>query len=79
MSDFPSPPECLAPSRFIDSDHPAVVELAASLTDSAAGDIASAVRLYYWVRDRVRYNPYLVSTSPDDYLASTTLAAGEGW
>jgi transglutaminase-like putative cysteine protease len=31
------------------------------------------------VRDQVRYNPYLLSTSPDDYLASVTLAAGEGW
>ncbi len=79
MTDFPSPDTCLAPSRFIDSDHPAVVALATSLTDVAAGEVANAVSLYYWVRDQVRYNPYLVSTSPDAYLASATLAAGEGW
>ena len=79
MTDFPSPDKCLAPSRFIDSEHPAVVALATSLTDAAAGDVANAVSLYYWVRDQVRYNPYLVDTSPDAYLASVTLAAGEGW
>ena len=79
MTDLPSPEQCLAPSRFIDSDHPAIAALVTSLTDVSAGEVPNAVRLYYWVRDQVRYNPYLVSTSPDDYLASATLAAGEGW
>ena len=79
MTDLPIPEQCLAPSRFIDSDHPAVAALTRSLTDPSAGEVANAVALYYWVRDRVRYNPYVVDTSPDAYLASATLAAGEGW
>ncbi|MEE4144626.1 MAG: transglutaminase family protein [Halieaceae bacterium] len=79
MTDFPSPEQCLAPGRFIDSAHPSVVALATSLSDPAAGEVANAVSLYYWVRDQVRYNPYLVDTSADAYLASVTLAQGEGW
>jgi transglutaminase-like putative cysteine protease len=69
----------LQPSRFIDSDHPAISALAASLTDPAADDIDNALVLYYRVRDGLRYDPYNVGFSPDDYLASTTLAAGRGW
>ena len=79
MTDFPAPGQCLAPSRFIDSEHPAIVAMATSLTDPAAGEIANGVSLYYWVRDQVRYNPYVLDTSQDAYLASVTLAAGEGW
>jgi transglutaminase-like putative cysteine protease len=76
---FPTPDECLLPGRFIDSDHPGIVALAGSLTDPGEDDVARAVRLYYRVRDSLRYNPYQVGTTEDDYLASTTLAAGEGW
>lgn len=71
--------ECLEPSRFIDSEHPDIITLAQSLTDPAAEAVQNAVAIYYWVRDRVRYNPYLASGSPEDYLASATLRAGEGW
>ncbi|MCB1688592.1 MAG: transglutaminase family protein [Halioglobus sp.] len=79
MIDLPQPEECLAPSRFIDSEHPSIVALATSLAEPAAGEVANAVSLYYWVRDQVRYNPYRVGTSPQAYLASATLAAGESW
>ena len=69
----------LQPSQFIDSDHPAVVELAQSLTTPGASDRENAVKLYYWARDQVRYNPYSVGVNTQDYLASRTLAHGEGW
>jgi transglutaminase-like putative cysteine protease len=79
MTKFPLPEACLSPSRFIDSEHPSIKELAAAQTDPGADDISNAVSLYYWVRDQVRYNPYGVGTTPDAYLASATLAAGESW
>ncbi|MCB1698045.1 MAG: transglutaminase family protein [Pseudomonadales bacterium] len=79
MTNFPRPEECLRPSRFIDSGHPAITALAGSLVDPAAGDVANAVALFYRVRDGIRYNPYLAGASPADYLASATLAAAEGW
>ena len=69
----------LQPSRFIDSEHPDIVRLAQELIDTGATDVDSAVTLYYWVRDGIRYNPYVLSPDPREFLASTTLAAREGW
>lgn len=79
MSSFPGPAECLRPSRFIDSDHPAIAHLVDTLIDKNADDVANAIALYYRVRDGIRYNPYLVETTEAAYRASATLAAGEGW
>lgn len=67
------------PSRFIDSDNAAIIELADSLTNPANSDIDNAVALYYWTRDQVRYNPYALSPDAGAFFASTTLQAGEGW
>lgn len=75
----PDPQQCLHPSRFIDSEHPAIQAVAESLTDPARGQIDNALALYYRVRDGLRYNPYSLGTREDDYRASTTLAAGQGW
>ena len=69
----------LQPGSFIDSDHPAITALVGSMIDPDAGDVANAIALYLRVRDGIRYNPYLVATDRAAYLASTTLAAGEGW
>ena len=68
----------LKSSRFIESEHEAVQELALSLTDAARAPVDNAVSLYYWVRDEIRYNPYL-SPTPMACLASTTLSTKEGW
>lgn len=70
---------CLQPSRFINSDHPDIVAKVKALTKSDAPQLDNAVALYYWARDSIRYNPYALDTDPGGYLASTTLAAGEGW
>jgi transglutaminase-like putative cysteine protease len=69
----------LQPSEFIDSDHPLLREQMTALTDDAISDLENAVNLYYWVRDNIRYNPYLVDPEPESFRASRTLAAGEGW
>jgi transglutaminase-like putative cysteine protease len=42
-------------------------------------DRRRAVRLYYAVRDEIRYDPYLFSLEPDKLRASATLAAGGGY
>jgi transglutaminase-like putative cysteine protease len=79
VNDLPCPADCLQPGTFIDSGHPAIVTLARSLADPAGDPVKTAVALYYRVRDGIRYNPYVAGNSPADYLASATLAAGEGW
>ncbi len=71
-------PSHLAPTRFLDFDHPAV----AAFARRKAGEGAPrerAVRLFYAVRDGIRYDPYAFRISPEWLRASRTLEAGFGW
>jgi transglutaminase-like putative cysteine protease len=63
----------LAPGRFVDSDHPEVIAFARSVCEGATSDKERAARLFAAVRDRLRYDPYSVSTNPEDYRASAVL------
>lgn len=65
-------------SVLIDSDHPAVVAYAARVAGQG-GDRERALRLYYAVRDDLRYDPYNTPMRREAYRASTTLAAGHGY
>ena len=69
----------LAPSYFIDSDHPAVVEFAMRAIDGAQESRERAVRLYYAVRDQIRYNPYAADMSREATKASTVAQRGESF
>jgi len=71
--------EYLAPSPCINSDHPDVVALANKLIDPAAADLKNALTLYYWVRDKIRYNPYGIAMTTETLAASHTIAVGEAW
>jgi transglutaminase-like putative cysteine protease len=68
----------LAPGRFVDSDHPAVVVFA---KEHASGETQreKAVALYYAIRDGIRYNPFQNFMLDDAYRASACLETGEGW
>lgn len=66
-------PSFLAPGRFVDSDHPAIVAFAAEVTAGAATPSVRASRLFSAVRERLRYDPYSLSTDPHEYVASTLL------
>lgn len=66
----------LSPSRFIDSDHPAVVEFAEKHRGVSRDPRDQAVSLYYAVREAVRYNPYTFSRDPQTLRGSHALAAG---
>jgi transglutaminase-like putative cysteine protease len=63
----------LAPGRFVDSDHPAVIAFAAETCDGATSDRQRAARLFLAVRERLRYDPYSISADPEEYRASTLL------
>ena len=71
--------EYLSPGRFIDSDHPSVVEFAEKHRGSSRDPIAQAVNLYYAVREAVRYNPYTFSRDPETLRGSYALATGESY
>lgn len=70
----------LEPTAALDSDHPEVMALAARLSeDGSASTAATASRLFAHVRDRVRYDPFVLSSNPDDYRASAILRAEAGY
>lgn len=71
--------EFLDPARFIDSDHPAVVEFAEQNRGRSDDPGEQAVALYYAVRDGVRYNPYVFSRDPDTLKGSHALLCGESY
>lgn len=68
----------LAAGDFIDSDH-ADIQAFARDRSGTGDDRQRAVRLYYAVRDEIRYDPYNFSIDPDRLRASTTLAVGSGY
>ena len=70
---------CLRPGRFIDSDHPAVVEFAERWRGTSREPISQAVALYSAVRDEIRYNPYAFSLDAQTLKASHALKAGESY
>jgi transglutaminase-like putative cysteine protease len=69
----------LAPTRFVDSDHPTVRAFAREVCGDAANDRERAARLFRAVRDRLRYDPYSISADPNDYVASTILGRPRGY
>ena len=70
--------EFLSPGRYVDSDHPAVVEFAKQHVKGSS-DVERAVALYYAVRDDVRYNPFLDFSSDTAFQGSHCLETGEGF
>ncbi|MBM3485443.1 MAG: transglutaminase family protein [Alphaproteobacteria bacterium] len=72
-------PEYLKPTEFLDFDTPAVRAFALEAAAGAATDVDKAVKLYYAVRDRIRYDPYRINLERALYKASNLLAAGAGF
>lgn len=71
--------EYLDPGRFIDSDHPALVEFAEQARGPSREPREQAVALYYAVRDGIRYNPYVFSRDPETLKGSHALLSGESY
>ena len=63
------------PGDLIDSEHPRIVSYARRVAGEGS-DRERALRLYYAVRDDLRYDPYNTPMKREAYRASTTLAAG---
>lgn len=70
--------EFLSPGRYIDSDHPAVIEFARKHVKGSS-DVERAVSLYYAVRDGIRYNPFLDFSRDTAFQGSQCLQTGEGF
>jgi transglutaminase-like putative cysteine protease len=70
--------EYLAPGRYVDSTNPRVVEFA-NTNVKGESERERAVSLYYAVRDKIRYNPFLDFADRDVFRASAVLEAGQGF
>jgi transglutaminase-like putative cysteine protease len=73
------PTDFTAPTETIESNHPDVVRFARSRIGDTKQDIEQAVKLYYAVRDEIRYDPYGVDLTPAGMKASSTIQARRGW
>lgn len=78
-ADAEGQPGFLAPGQHVDAQHPAVISFAETQTREAHGEREAAVRLYYAVRDGIRYDAYLAGSSLEALRASDVLRAGRGW
>jgi transglutaminase-like putative cysteine protease len=75
----PDPAAYVAATRYLDYEHPAVRSFLAGHLDGAAGARERAVRLYYAVRDAIRYDPYRIRLQPETYRASYVIGQGRGY
>jgi len=69
----------LQPTHYIESEHPAVVETARLAAGGTDDPTEAAKRVFYWVRDEVRYDPYQPLWKPEIYRASYVLERREGY
>lgn len=69
----------LKPTYAIDSDHEKIIKTAKSLTNDCSNDMEKAVKLFYFVRDAIPYNLYMISLFIEDFKASRVLEWQEGY
>ncbi len=67
------------PSPTVDSHHPAVTAFARENAGDARDSRQKAIRLFFAVRDGIRYDPYTIELTVESLLASHTLSVGRGW
>lgn len=69
----------LKPTPAIDSNNPVIIEKAESLVRKHENESEKAIKLFYFVRDKIKYNSYIPYHLFDYHIASKTLKRGEGY
>jgi transglutaminase-like putative cysteine protease len=69
----------MLPSTLVASDDVDVVAFAHRHAGNDGGHREQAIRLYYAVRDGIRYDPYTFSLNPDRLHPRFTLSQGRAW
>ncbi len=64
---------------FLDFDVPEVHNFAIDAIGSTKNTRTKATRLFYAVRDKIRYDPYSISMDKKTYKASSLIQAGQGF
>ena len=70
----------LQPTYYIDSDNQIVREIAEKVTKNVEKTNDKAKKIFYWTRDKIRYNPYeSFSSRKSKYKASQIIQVKKGW
>ncbi len=69
----------IEPTETIESDSSEICETARSVTAGCKSEREKAVRLFYFVRDSIKYSPYMVSAFIEDFRASRILGRRKGY
>jgi transglutaminase-like putative cysteine protease len=69
----------LQPTRFIDCDCKDIIEYADKVCSGTTDRFDKAIKLYYAVRDEIRYDPYGIELTEQGIKASTTLKKKSGF
>lgn len=69
----------MQPTAFFDFDQDTVRSFASQAVKEAPSAKEKAIKLFYAVRDSIRYDPYSISLEPEPYKASNVLAAERGY
>ena len=72
-------PEYLAPTPFLDFNSPALRSDVNRIIAGATSDIEKAIRLFYWVRDSWRYDPFAIRINPESHVASNIHSLDYGY
>lgn len=69
----------LEPTFFIDCDNAIIREKSQELTANIDETLEKARSIFYFVRDKIRYNVYSTRSEDSDFKASHILTKGEGY
>jgi transglutaminase-like putative cysteine protease len=72
-------PAWLGPTWFLAADDPVVADFAADAAAGASNSTEVTVRLFYAVRDSIRYDPYGIDRAPSSFRASSVVASPSNW
>jgi len=72
------PNEYLKTGYFVESEADSIVRKAREIAGDAADDVEKVKRLFYWVRDNIKYNVYSKILVRDEHKATRTLERGDG-
>ncbi len=77
---FPEPgEEYLRPTGFFDYDHAQVAAFADAAVEGTSSDVERSVKLFYAIRDAIRYDPYQMRADAEHYVASYALTHGSSY
>lgn len=69
----------LAPTWFIERDHPEVAAFVETHAADTERPVDQAIALFYAVRDAIRYDPYGISYDPESFRAGAIAATPANW